>query len=157
MTTRKDGDKNQIVSNINYDQNSLSIFLKIINNQIKMASDKTYTEKVNLYYIRTIFRTYPQCDLVISRQEMSKRAKFNKILLFLKRKNFELIRNIMHQMKSMRDSFIPPQRAIETFICPLYKICHTTAKSTTNTGKKKKNCTKKFVRKNLHENLVPAN
>ena len=26
MTTRKDGSKNQIVSNINYDQNSLSIF-----------------------------------------------------------------------------------------------------------------------------------
>ena len=28
MTTRKDGNKNQIVTNINYDQNSLSIFWK---------------------------------------------------------------------------------------------------------------------------------
>ena len=80
-----------------------------------MASDKTYTQKINMYFIRTKYGTYPQCDLVTSRQEMSKRAKFNKPLLFLKRINFELIRNIMHQMISLSDSFIPPQRAIETF------------------------------------------
>ena len=28
VTTRKDGDKNQVTTNINYDQHSLSIFLK---------------------------------------------------------------------------------------------------------------------------------
>ena len=52
MTTRKDGNKNQIITNIIYDQNLLSIFLKTINNQIKKASDKTYFEKINLYFIR---------------------------------------------------------------------------------------------------------
>ena len=51
-----------------------------------MASDKTYTKKVNLYFIRTKYGTYPQCDLITSRQEMSKRAKFNKTLLFRKEK-----------------------------------------------------------------------
>ena len=49
-----------------------------------MASnqEKTYTKKVNLYFIRTKYGTYPQCELVTSRQEMSKRANFNKTLLF---------------------------------------------------------------------------
>ena len=46
-----------------------------------MASDKTYLP-VNLYFIRTKYATNPQCDLVTSRQEMSKRAKCNKTLLF---------------------------------------------------------------------------
>ena len=45
MTTRKDGDKNQIITNYNG-------FSKTINNQIKMASDKTYTKKTNIYFIR---------------------------------------------------------------------------------------------------------
>ena len=84
MTSRKDGDKNQMISNINYDPKLVVHFLKIINNQIKMASDKTYTKKVNLYFIRTKYGTYPQCDLVTSRQEMGERAKFNKTLLFEK-------------------------------------------------------------------------
>ena len=48
------------------------------------------------------------------------KGKFKKTLLFLKRIVFELIRNIMHQMKSLRDSFIPPQRAIHTLHYPGY-------------------------------------
>ena len=51
-----------------------------------MASDKTYTKKVNLYFNRTKYGTYTQCDLLTSREEMSKRAKFNKTLLFRKEK-----------------------------------------------------------------------
>ena len=79
------------------DQNSLLIHLKISNNQIKVALDKT------------------------SRQEMSKRAKLIKYC-FLKRISFELIGNNMRQMKSMRDSFIPLQRAIEIFSYLAYVI-----------------------------------
>ena len=45
MTTRKNRDKNQIIININFNQNSLSIFLKTINYQIKMTSDKTHTQE----------------------------------------------------------------------------------------------------------------
>ena len=44
MTTEKDGDRNQIILNIDYDQN-LSTFLKTLNNQIKMQLDITYKKK----------------------------------------------------------------------------------------------------------------
>ena len=47
-----------MVTNINYDQNCLSIFLKTTNNQIEMTSDKIYTQKTKL-----------------SRLEMRKRGK----------------------------------------------------------------------------------
>ena len=47
-----------------------------------MASDKTYTKKINLYFVRTKYGNFPQCDLVTSRQEISKRAMFNKTMLF---------------------------------------------------------------------------
>ena len=47
VTTRRDGDKNQIVTNINYDQNQLSGFLKKINQQIKMALDYTHMYQLN--------------------------------------------------------------------------------------------------------------
>ena len=40
-----------------------------------MASDKLYTKKTNLYFIGTKYGTYPQSDLVKSRQELSKRGK----------------------------------------------------------------------------------
>ena len=46
ITTRKDGNKNQIVTNTNYGQNSLFIFLKTTNDQIKLGSDKIYTQKI---------------------------------------------------------------------------------------------------------------
>ena len=68
----------------------------------------------------------------------------------MKRKNFEQIRNIMHQTKSLRDSFIPPQRAIETLHYTGYVI--RLQKERRIQAKRKKN-----ARKNLHENYVPAN
>ena len=55
----------------------MSNFLKTIKIQIKTtSSDKTYTKKVNLYFIREKFGTFPRCDLVTIPQEMSKKAKF---------------------------------------------------------------------------------
>ena len=45
VTTRRDADKNQIVTNINYGQKSLFNFIKTFNTQIKMASDKIYTKE----------------------------------------------------------------------------------------------------------------
>ena len=42
VTTRKEGDKNQIFTNISYDKNSLSIFFKTVKRQIKMTLNKTY-------------------------------------------------------------------------------------------------------------------
>ena len=39
-TARNDNHQNQI-TNINYDQNSMSVFKKDDNNKIKLASDKT--------------------------------------------------------------------------------------------------------------------
>ena len=118
-----------------------------------MASDKTYTEKVNLYFIRTKYGNYPQFD--------KKWAKGQYLIkhCFLKRINFELIRNIMHQVKSLRDSFIPPQRTIETFQYPRYVI---RLQKERRIQAKRKNlhekiCTKIFARKYLHENDVPAN
>ena len=62
-----------------------------------MASDQTYTKKNNLYFIRKQYGTFPQCNLVTNRQEMSKRAKLNKtplinvidfICYLMKRGNF---------------------------------------------------------------------
>ena len=49
MTTSKYGGKNQIITNINYDQNSFTFWN--MNNQTKMALDKTYTEETNLYFL----------------------------------------------------------------------------------------------------------
>ena len=50
----------------------------------------------------------------------------------------------MHQLKSLRDSFIPLQGAIETLI--IRDMPHD-YKRTTNTGKENKNCIKKFAQK----------
>ena len=75
-----------------------------------MASDKIYTRNINRHLFGTKYGTFPQSDLATSRQEISKREQFIKTLLFfLKKKRiiFELIRNITHQMKSLRESFIP--------------------------------------------------
>ena len=41
---------------------------------------------------------------------------------FKKRIKFELIRNITHPMKSLRESFIPQKRATEAFHYPGYVI-----------------------------------
>ena len=51
MTTRKDGNKKNQIITINYDQNSWFIF-KIMNNQIKITSDTTFTKKIILYFNR---------------------------------------------------------------------------------------------------------
>ena len=51
MTTAKGGQKNQKATNVNYEQKLFSIFLKTIDNQIKNASDKTYTKQIS-YIIR---------------------------------------------------------------------------------------------------------
>ena len=39
-STRQDKHKNQKIVNINYDQNSMSIFRKTLNNKMNMESDK---------------------------------------------------------------------------------------------------------------------
>ena len=80
---------------------------------------------------------------------MSKKVKSKENIAFLKLKKFELIRNIMHQMKSLRDSFISPQRAIETLHCPGYVI--RLQKERRMQAKRKK-----LHEKNFHDNGVPA-
>ena len=73
-----------------------------------MASDKIYTREINRHFFGTTYGTFSQCDLATSRLEKSKRGKVYKNLFFKKKRiKFELIRNITHQMKSVRDSFIP--------------------------------------------------
>ena len=52
-------DKNQIITNMNYDQNSLSIFFKTINNQIQVASDKTYTKNDCVVHNEKIMGFFP--------------------------------------------------------------------------------------------------
>ena len=64
---------------------------------------KYILNKINLYFNRKKYVNYPQCDLIINQQEMSKRAKFNKTLLFLKRNNVKLIRNNMNLLKLLID------------------------------------------------------
>ena len=75
-----------------------------------MASDKIYTKTINRYFL-------------VSTRNEQKRQKFKKTLLFLKKRSkFELIRNITHQFKSLRESFIPQQRAPEAFHYPAFVI-----------------------------------
>ena len=58
---------------------------------------------------------------------------------------FELIRNITHQIKSMRESLIPQQRATETLHYPVYVI-----------GLQKgRQIQAKFAQKIMHENDIP--
>ena len=45
VTTRKDSDKNQIITNINYDQNSLSLFWKQLNTKSKWHQIKPKKRK----------------------------------------------------------------------------------------------------------------
>ena len=40
--------------------------LKTTNNQIKMASDKIYTQKINRHIFGTKYGNFPQCDLAKS-------------------------------------------------------------------------------------------
>ena len=84
MTTRKDGNKNQIVTNNNYDQNSLSIFW---NNQTKMASDKIYTQKIIRYFFERKYGSFRHLDLLTGRLEMSKRGKVYYNIAFFKKMN----------------------------------------------------------------------
>ena len=76
VTARKDGDKNQMITNINYNQNSLFIFLKSIITKSEWHQIKLLLKEIIMYCIRKN-GTLPQVDLITSRQEMSKRASFN--------------------------------------------------------------------------------
>ena len=88
-----------------------------------MASDKIYTRKNNRHFFETTYGTFSHCNLAI---EMSKRGKvfLKKWLFFFKKKRikFELIRNITHQIKSLRESFILQKIATEAFHYPGYVI-----------------------------------
>ena len=80
-TTRKDKSKNQI-TNIKYDQNSMSIFKKIRTKsnayQIKPKQNKlTYTSLEKTWDLSSI-------DWVTGRQKEQKGANFNNMFLFLK-------------------------------------------------------------------------
>ena len=135
MTTKKDGDKNQIITNINYDQNSLSIFGNNYSPN-QNGINQTYTKKINLDFIDKI---WDFSSMQIGNKSIINKQKgqsIMKTLLFLKRINFKLIRYIMHQMKSLKDSFITPSRALEIFHYPGYVI--RLQKRMTNTGKKEK-------------------
>ena len=96
--------------------------------------------------------TFLQCDLATSRLEMSKSSKsLLKHCFFKKRINFELIRNITHQMKSLRAFYT----SIESdWGHLLSRICHKNTKRTTNTGKKRKICTKNYERKRCPPNQL---
>ena len=75
MTARNNGNTNQIVTKINYDQKFLSIFLKTTNNQIKTASDKIYTQNINRHFVWAKYGSFLHSDLATIRLEMSKRGK----------------------------------------------------------------------------------
>ena len=83
-----------------------------------MASDKSYTQNIDWHFFGTKYATFPQCDLTTSRLEMIKRGKvYEKIAFFKKRIKFELIRNIMQKMKSLRESLFHLNRErLRTFI-----------------------------------------
>ena len=66
VTTRKDGDKNQIITNINYDQNSLSIFLKQLITKPKWHQKKPIVVTTNKIVLHKKYGTFPQCDLITS-------------------------------------------------------------------------------------------
>ena len=51
-STGQDKLTNQIMANINYYQNSMSIIKNKLNNKMKTESDKKLTEKNKLYFIR---------------------------------------------------------------------------------------------------------
>ena len=91
---------------------------------MKIASDKFYTPKINRHFFGTKYGTFSQCDLTTSRLEISERGKVYKNIAFFFKKGikFVLIRNITHQMKSLRESFIPQKRTIEASNNPGYEI-----------------------------------
>ena len=57
----------------------------------------------------------------------------------------------MHQMKSLRDTFIPPQRAVDTFHYLGYVIRLQKKRRIQTKGK---NCTQKFARKRCPSQLT---
>ena len=59
--------------------------MKTTNNQIKMASDKVYTQKINRKFFGTKYGTFSQCDMATSRLEMSKRRKVYKNIAFFEK------------------------------------------------------------------------
>ena len=97
--------------------------MKTTSNQIKMASDKNYTKKINRYFLDKLWDFFSMRLGNKSARNEQKQQKFIKTLLLLKKRNkFELIRNSTHQMKSLRESFIPQKRVTEAFNCPGYVI-----------------------------------
>ena len=137
MTTRKDCDKNQISTNITYDQNSISIFLKTCNNQIKLESDKTdILNKINLYFIGKKWA---------KGQNLKK-----KHCLFLKRINFKLIRNNMHGMKSLRLIFFLHRERLRPFT--FQDLSYDYKKKQTQ-AKRKKMHKKLCTKKSTHEKI----
>ena len=58
----------------------------------------------------------------MSTRNEQKRQSLLKYCFFQKRIKFELIRNITHQMKSLRESFTPQERTTEAFYYPGYVI-----------------------------------
>ena len=69
---------------------------------------------------------------------MNKRAKLIKFF-FKKRINVKLIRNIMHQLKPLRDYFNPRKERSRSFSIPEKSLDY------------KNNDENRFARKNLHE------
>ena len=95
-------------------------FLETINILIKTASDKTYIRKVNLYFIRTKYGTITSMQIGNKPTRNEQKGNDGENIACLKRNNFELIRNVMHQLKSLRDYFIPQRREIDTSHYPGY-------------------------------------
>ena len=80
-----------------------------------MPSDKVNPKKNILHLIKEKYGTFAQCDLVTSPQKVNKRQNLTKHSFFLKSITVKLITNVMHQMKSLRDSFIPHKDRLRLF------------------------------------------
>ena len=144
VTTRKDSDKNQIITNINYEQNSLSLFWKQLNtkskwHQIKPKKEKDpvyHKEKSMVFFLNAIYNNS-------TRKEQKGKVEEN-VAIFWKKINAKLLNNIMYQLKSLRDTFIPPMKEafhFQEYVIRLQKEGQIQAKN---------------IQK-LHENGVPAN
>ena len=91
--------RNQIITNNNYDQKSLSIFLETICNEIEVASEKQYKRRITCTSLEKIWD--------FSSMRLGNKSTRNEQILikrsaFLKRINSKLIGNSMHQLKSLR-------------------------------------------------------
>ena len=98
--------ENCISKNRHYLHLKLDVYNKKNNNEIKLASDKTYTKQFNLCFIRKDSGLFFNATGLQADKKEPRGAKFNTTFLFLTTISFTVINIISYKLKTLKCSII---------------------------------------------------